>query len=59
MIRLFDEYPEAKRTEMFDTLRKYSCPMINSLRLSEQQDILEGRCIYREYEGQPILDYTP
>jgi hypothetical protein len=32
--------------------------MFATLRPNEQLDVIEGRCNYREYQGNPILDYT-
>ena len=34
-------------------------PMFPLLSLQEQSDVIEGRCIYRQYEHMPILDYMP
>lgn len=56
----FADYTDEEREELRLMLKRLDGPMPLFILLSptEQDDILHGRCVYRQHEGVPILDYT-
>lgn len=55
---IIDTSTDPDRTK--ELLTRYNGPfrMLDTLSSKEQDDVLDGLCVYSEYEGQVILNYT-